>query len=285
MTKKHRLLQYFRKYLLLFIGSIIYAAGLEIFLVPNNVIDGGVVGIAIMASHLTGLPFWVFLVVINIPFVYLGYKQIGKTFTIATLFSILSLSYWSNIFLPVPGLTEDLFLASVYGGVILGIGVGLIVRYGGSLDGSEIVAILMDKRSSFSVGEIVLIINLFILTGAGLVFGWDRAMYSLFTYFIASKVIDITIEGLDESKAVIIVSDQSAEITSALMDRLGRGVTILRGEGAYSGDAKNILYTVITRLEVAKLKAIIEEIDEKAFVTINDVHDVFGGTFKKKAIH
>jgi len=285
MTKKHRLLQYFRKYLLLFIGSIIYAAGLEIFLVPNNVIDGGVVGIAIMASHLTGLPFWVFLVVINIPFVYLGYKQIGKTFTIATLFSILSLSYWSNIFLPVPGLTEDLFLASVYGGVILGIGVGLIVRYGGSLDGSEIVAILMDKRSSFSVGEIVLIINLFILTGAGLVFGWDRAMYSLFTYFIASKVIDITIEGLDESKAVIIVSDQSAAITSALMDRLGRGVTILRGEGAYSGDAKNILYTVITRLEVAKLKAIIEEIDEKAFVTINDVHDVFGGTFKKKAIH
>ena len=285
MTKKHRLLQYFRKYLLLFIGSIIYAAGLEIFLVPNNVIDGGVVGIAIMASHLTGLPFWVFLVVINIPFVYLGYKQIGKTFTIATLFSILSLSYWSNIFLPVPGLTEDLFLASVYGGVILGIGVGLIVRYGGSLDGSEIVAILMDKRSSFSVGEIVLIINLFILTGAGLVFGWDRAMYSLFTYFIASKVIDITIEGLDESKAVIIVSDQSTAITSALMDRLGRGVTILRGEGAYSGDAKNILYTVITRLEVAKLKAIIEEIDEKAFVTINDVHDVFGGTFKKKAIH
>ncbi|SEP45197.1 YitT family protein [Propionispora vibrioides] len=285
MTKKHRLLQYFRKYLLLFIGSIIYAAGLEIFLVPNNVIDGGVVGIAIMASHLTGLPFWVFLVVINIPFVYLGYKQIGKTFTIATLFSILSLSYWSNIFLPVPGLTEDLFLASVYGGVILGIGVGLIVRYGGSLDGSEIVAILMDKRSSFSVGEIVLIINLFILTGAGLVFGWDRAMYSLFTYFIASKVIDITIEGLDESKAVIIVSDQSAAITGALMDRLGRGVTILRGEGAYSGDAKNILYTVITRLEVAKLKAIIEEIDEKAFVTINDVHDVFGGTFKKKAIH
>ncbi|SHK02276.1 YitT family protein [Propionispora hippei] len=285
MTKKHRLLQYFRKYLLLFIGSIIYAAGLEIFLVPNNVIDGGVVGIAIMASHLTGLPFWVFLVVINIPFVYLGYKQIGKTFTIATLFSILSLSYWSNIFLPVPGLTEDLFLASVYGGVILGIGVGLIVRYGGSLDGSEIVAILMDKRSSFSVGEIVLIINLFILTGAGLVFGWDRAMYSLFTYFIASKVIDITIEGLDESKAVIIVSEQSAAITSALMDRLGRGVTILRGEGAYSGDAKNILYTVITRLEVAKLKAIIEEIDEKAFVTINDVHDVFGGTFKKKAIH
>lgn len=285
MSKRHRILQNIKRYIILFIGSIIYAAGLEIFLVPNNVIDGGVVGISIMASHLTGLPLGVFLIVVNIPFVYLGYKQIGKTFTLSTLFSILSLSYWSNIFLPIPGLTNDLFLASVFGGVILGIGVGLIVRYGGSLDGSEIVAILMDKRTSFSVGEIVMVINLFILTGAGLVFGWDRAMYSLVTYFIAAKVIDITIEGLDESKAAIIVSDHSEEIADALMARLGRGVTFLKGQGAYSGDEKRILYTVITRLEIAKLKTIVEEIDENAFVTINDVYDVLGGTFKKKAIH
>lgn len=285
MSKRHRILQNIKRYIILFIGSIIYAAGLEIFLVPNNVIDGGVVGISIMASHLTGLPLGVFLIVVNIPFVYLGYKQIGKTFTLSTLFSILSLSYWSNIFLPIPGLTNDLFLASVFGGVILGIGVGLIVRYGGSLDGSEIVAILMDKRTSFSVGEIVMVINLFILTGAGLVFGWDRAMYSLVTYFIAAKVIDITIEGLDESKAAIIVSDHSEEIADAFMARLGRGVTFLKGQGAYSGDEKRILYTVITRLEIAKLKTIVEEIDENAFVTINDVYDVLGGTFKKKAIH
>jgi uncharacterized membrane-anchored protein YitT (DUF2179 family) len=285
VSKRHRILQNIKRYIILFIGSIIYAAGLEIFLVPNNVIDGGVVGISIMASHLTGLPLGVFLIVVNIPFVYLGYKQIGKTFTLSTLFSILSLSYWSNIFLPIPGLTNDLFLASVFGGVILGIGVGLIVRYGGSLDGSEIVAILMDKRTSFSVGEIVMVINLFILTGAGLVFGWDRAMYSLVTYFIAAKVIDITIEGLDESKAAIIVSDHSEEIADALMARLGRGVTFLKGQGAYSGDEKRILYTVITRLEIAKLKTIVEEIDENAFVTINDVYDVLGGTFKKKAIH
>lgn len=285
VSKKHRILQQIKRYIILFIGSIIYAAGLEIFLVPNNVIDGGVVGISIMASHLTGLPLGVFLIAVNIPFVYLGYKQIGKTFTLSTLFAILSLSYWSNIFLPIPGLTNDLFLASVFGGVILGIGVGLIVRYGGSLDGSEIVAILMDKRTSFSVGEIVMVINLFILTGAGLVFGWDRAMYSLVTYFIAAKVIDITIEGLDESKAAIIVSDHSEAIADALMARLGRGVTFLKGQGAYSGDDKRILYTVITRLEIAKLKTIVEEIDENAFVTINDVYDVLGGTFKKKAIH
>ncbi len=283
--QKQRVWKEIQRYIILFIGSVIYAAGLEIFLVPNNVIDGGVVGIAIMASHLTGLPLGIFLITINIPFIYLGYKQIGKTFTLSTIFSILVLSYFTKMFLPVPGFTDDLFLASIFGGIILGVGVGLIVRYGGSLDGSEIVAILMDKQSSFSVGEIVMIINLFILSAAGLVFGWDRAMYSLVTYFIASKVIDIVIEGLDESKAVIIVSDHSASIAEALMARLGRGVTILHGEGAYKGDEKHILYTVITRLEMAKFKSLVSEIDEDAFITINDVHDVMGGTFKKKAIH
>lgn len=285
MTQKHRILLHLKRYIILFIGSIIYAAGLEIFLVPNNVIDGGVVGIAIMASHLTGLPLGLFLIAVNIPFIYLGYKQIGKTFTLATLFSIVSLSYWSNVFLPIPGLTNDLFLASVFGGIILGVGVGLIVRYGGSLDGTEIVAILMDKRTSFSVGEIVMVMNLFILSAAGLVFGWDKAMYSLVAYFIASRVIDITIEGLDESKAAIVISDQADAISDALMARLGRGVTVLHGEGGFSGEKKHILYTVITRLEISKFKSLIEEIDESAFITISDVHDVMGGSFKKRAIH
>jgi uncharacterized membrane-anchored protein YitT (DUF2179 family) len=285
MPKKHKILSQFKRCIILFIGSIIYAAGLEIFLVPNNVIDGGVVGIAIMASHLSGLPLGVFLIAVNIPFIYLGYRQIGKTFALSTIFAIVSLSYWTDIFLPIPGLTNDLFLASIFGGFILGIGVGLIVRYGGSLDGTEIVAIILDKRISFSVGEIILIINLFILSAAGFVFGWDRAMYSLVTYFIASKVIDITIEGLNESKAVLIVSDESTAIAGALMARLGRGVTILHGEGGYSGEEKQVLYAVITRLEIAKLKSLVEEIDENAFVTISDVHDVLGGTFRKKAIH
>lgn len=285
MPHKNRTIQQIKRYVVLFIGSIIYAAGLEIFLVPNNIIDGGVVGIAIMASHLTHLPLGVFLIAINLPFVYLGYKQIGKTFTLSTIFAIVSLSYWSNVFLPIPGLTNDLFLASVFGGIIVGVGVGLIVRYGGSLDGTEIVAILLDKRTSFSVGEIVMVMNLFILSAAGLIFGWDRAMYSLVAYFIASKVIDITIEGLDESKAIFIVSDQAETIADALMARLGRGVTVLQGRGGYSGTEKNILYVVITRLEIAKLKSIIADIDDNAFITVNDVHDVMGGSFKKKAIH
>jgi len=285
MTKKNSNLRIAQKYLLLFIGSVIAAIGLEIFLVPNNIIDGGIVGISIMVSHVTGLPLSLFLVLLNIPFLYLGYVQIGKTFAISTLFSIISLSYWVSVFHPIPGLTNDLFLAAIFGGIIIGVGVGLIIRYGGSLDGTEIVAILLDKRTSFSVGEIIMFFNLFILTSAGLVFSWDKAMYSLVAYYVAFKVIDIVIEGLDESKAVLIVSDKPDEITETLMARLGRGVTVLQGQGGYTKERKDVLYCVITRLEMAKLKSIIDEIDEGAFVTFNDVHEVMGGRFKKKAIH
>lgn len=285
MEPKKRKIRAVQKYALLFIGSIITAIGLEIFLVPNNIIDGGIVGISIMVSHLTGKPLSLFLILFNLPFLYLGYKQIGKTFAISTLFSICSLAYWVSFFQPIPGLTNDLFLAAIFGGITVGLGVGLIIRYGGSLDGTEIVAILLDKRSSFSVGEIVMFFNLFILSSAGFIFTWDKAMYSLVAYFIAFKVIDITIEGLDESKAVMIISNNPDEITSALMARLGRGVTILHGAGGYTKENKDVLYAVITRLEIAKLKAIVDELDEDAFVTINDVHEVMGGRFKKRAIH
>lgn len=274
-----------KKYIILFIGSILAAVGLEIFLVPNQIIDGGIVGIAIMASHLTSIDISIFLVLLNLPFLYVGYNHIGKSFALSTLFSIISLAGWVYVFHPVPELTNDLFLAAIFGGIILGIGVGVIIRNGGSLDGTEIMAILLDKRTGFSVGEIIMFFNLFILSAAGLVFGWEKAMYSLVAYFVAFKVIDITIEGLDESKGVMIVSENPDEIADALMARLGRGVTVLHGAGGFTGEPKKVLYSVITRLEIAKLKAIIYEKDEGAFVTIHEVHDVLGGRFKKKAIH
>lgn len=284
--KNKILIKNLKKYGMLFLGAILYAVGLEIFLVPNQIIDGGVVGISIMLSHITGISLSVFVVLLNLPFLYLGYKQIGKSFTLSTLFSIVTLSYWISFFKPIPELTNDLFLVAIFGGIVVGIGVGIIIRYGGSLDGTEIVAIILDKRTGFSVGEIVMFFNIFILGSAGIIFGWDKAMYSLVAYFVAFKIIDITIEGLDESKGVIIVSDYPDEIADALMARLGRGVTILHGEGGYSGESKKVLYSVITRLEIAKFKSIIYEKDENAFVTINDVHDVLGGkTKKKRAIH
>ncbi|MBP2627046.1 MAG: hypothetical protein H6Q68_1757 [Firmicutes bacterium] len=285
MTKRNRHMNYFFKYLFLFIGSILAAVGLEIFLIPNNIIDGGIVGISIMMSYLSNYPLGLFIFLLNIPFLILGYKHIGKTFVISTLFSITSLSVWVTILKPIPGLTEDLMLAAVFGGIIVGIGVGLIIRYGGSLDGTEIIAIILDKKTGFSVGEIVMFFNLFILTSAGLIFGWDKAMYSLIAYFIAFKMIDITIEGLEETKAVMVISERSELIAEKVMARLGRGVTFLNGKGGYSGEERAVLYLVVTRLEIAKLKNIIDEVDENAFVTISEVHEVMGGTVKKRAIH
>lgn len=279
------LLKYLKKYAFIFVGSILAAIGLEEFLVPNNIIDGGVVGISIMASYLTKLPLSVFIVVLNLPFLYVGYKQIGKSFAFSTIFAVCSLSFWVGVLHPVPEVTQDLFLAAIFGGITVGIGVGLIIRYGGSLDGTEIVAIILDKRTGFSVGEMVMFMNIFILGSAGLVFSWDKAMYSLVAYYVAFKVIDVTIQGLDESKGVWIVTDNPEEIADALLARLGRGVTVLYGEGGYTGESKKVLYSVITRLEIAKLKVIVKELDSNAFVSIAEVHDVLGGRTKKRAIH
>lgn len=266
------------------LGATLASIGLEIFLIPNNIIDGGVVGISIMASHVTKLPLGLFTFILNIPFFIIGYKQIGRTFTISTLFSVILLSVGVSILHPIPGLTHDVLLASVFGGIILGIGVGLIIRNGGSLDGTEIVAIILDKRMSFSIGEIVMFFNLFILSSAGFVFGWDRAMYSLIAYFVAFKTIDVVVEGLDESKAVMVISDKHKDISDAIMARLGRGVTFLDGKGAYREVSTNVLYVVVSRLEVTKIKSIVHGFDEDALVTIGSV-EVSGKKYKKKAIH
>ncbi|ORU01126.1 hypothetical protein D081_0574 [Anaerovibrio sp. JC8] len=285
VKKKKTLGSHIKKFLILCFGAFLYAVGLETFLIPNQIIDGGVVGISIMAAALTPISFSVYLVAINIPFLYLGYKHIGKTFSLSTIVSIILLSLWTEYFKPVPQVTDDYFLAAIFGGIIAGLGVGLIIRNSGSLDGTEIVAIILDKRTTFSVGEIVLAFNIFILGAAGFVFGWDKAMYSLVAYFVISKMIDVVIKGLDESYAVMIVSDESEEIADALMHRLGRGVTYIKGMGAYTGDLKKVIYCVVTRLEVDKLKEIAIEKDENAFITINPVHDIVGGRFKKKSIH
>lgn len=273
------------KYIFLLIGAFIASVGLDMFLIPNKIIDGGVVGISIILGYLTNIPIGLYIFMLNIPFVFVGYKQIGKSFSISTFFSITMLSLMVSLLSRIPPVTNDLLLATVFGGIILGIGVGLIIRYGGSLDGTEIIAIILDKRTGFTVGEIVLFFNLFILSAAGFVFGWERAMYSLIAYFIAYRIIDITIEGLDESKAILVISDNAEEIAKVLLARLGRGATFLDGRGAFTGQKKKILYSIISRLEIAKLKSIVKEIDPHAFVTITDVHEVMGGTAPKKPIH
>lgn len=270
---------------MMLVGAGLVSVGLEIFLVPNNIIDGGIVGVSIIASHLSGWNLGLFLFVLNLPFLFLGYKQIGKTFALSTLFSVAMMSIGTNLLHPVQPLTIDPLLAAVFGGIILGTGVGLVIRSGGSLDGTEIVAIVFTKKLPMSVGETVMFFNLFILASAGFVFGWNNAMYSLIAYYIAFKMIDLTIEGFEESKSVWIISEHNQEIASSIIDRLGRGVTYLNGEGAYTGSEKKVIFCVITRLEEAKLKSIVDEIDPKAFLAVGNIHDVKGGRFKKKNIH
>ncbi|MFT8362845.1 MAG: YitT family protein [Sporolactobacillus sp.] len=271
--------------LLIAIGVTLEAVALEIFLVPNNIIDGGVVGLSIMSAHLSGWPIGIFLIIINIPFFIVGYKQIGKTFTVTSACAVALLAFLTALFGPIHRFTSDPLLAAVYGGIIMGIGVGLVVRHGGSSDGTEILAVVFNEKTPFSVGEVVLFVNIFIIALAGFVFNWNSAMYSLIAYFIAYKMIDITSEGLDSSKAIWIISDLHQEIGDALNDRLGRGVTYLNGEGAYTGNDKNVIFTVINRLEEAKVKKIVDSIDKDAFLAIGDIHDVKGGRFRKRSIH
>lgn len=284
-NKKRHMINIIKKYVLLFIGAIAAAVGLEIFLVPNNIIDGGIVGISIIASYLSKIPIGLYTFLLNLPFLVIGYKQIGKTFVISSLFAISVFSISTVILHPIPGLTSDILLATIFGGIVLGVGVGIILRYGGSLDGSEIIAIILNKGTMFSVGQIVMLINVIIFSFATLILGWDRALYSMLAYFVAHKAIDIVIEGFDEAKAVMIITENGDEIAEAIVARLGRGVTFLEGKGGFSKDKKTILYSVVTRLEISKLRSIIDEKDESAFVTINDVSDVMGGNSQKRAIH
>jgi uncharacterized membrane-anchored protein YitT (DUF2179 family) len=282
---KLSMIEVIRRIVFIILGAICVAVALEIFLIPNSIVDGGITGISIMSSYLSGIPIGIFLFILNLPFLVLGYKTIGKTFAISTLLGVIVLSISTTLLHPVPAFTDDIFLAAVFGGIFLGAGTGIVIRVGGSLDGTEIVAILLNRKSPFSVGETVMFINFFILGSAGFVYSWDRAMFSMIAYYIAFKVIDLTLEGFDESKSCWIISDNYQQIGDAIVARLGRGITYLHGEGGYTGDQKKVIFCVITRLEEAKLKSIVSELDPVAFLAVGNIHDVKGGRFKKKDIH
>ncbi len=288
MPRKHRKLtpvQLLAKFIFITTGAVMMAVALEIFLIPNSVIDGGITGISIILSEVTPVPLGLFIFIINVPFLIIGYKQIGKTFAFSTLYGITVMSLMTAYLHHVPALTDDKILASMFGGVILGFGIGLVIRFGGSLDGTEIVAILLSKRFHMPVGQIVMIINVFIFAVAGFVFGWDSAMFSIFTYYIAAKVMDIVVEGLEESKSVTIISSEYEEISQAIVDRLGRSTTFMYAKGGYSKEDTQMIYCVVTRLELAKLRTIVQDIDPSAFLAIEHVSEVIGGNFEKKNIH
>ncbi|HVI39132.1 MAG TPA: YitT family protein [Anaerovoracaceae bacterium] len=280
--RKENILNILYKMLAITFGAALASVGLEIFLIPNNIIDGGIVGISIMASYLSGVPIAAFLISLNLPFLYWGYRQIGKTFALSTLYGVFCLSVGVSILHPVPGVTDDYILAALFGGVILGAGVGLIIRSGGSLDGTEIIAIIFDRRTSFTIGEIVMFFNLFILSSAGIVFGWDNAMYSLLAYFVAYKTIDVTIDGLNETKSALILSECCKDISEAIRDRLGRECTIFENRDGIN--QTYAIFVIVTRLEIAKLKLIVSGFDRNALIAITSV-EIEGKRFRKKAIH
>lgn len=266
-------------FVLLMIGTIISAFALECCLIPNIILDGGVTGISIIIYKLFNLPVSLLVLILNIPFVYIGYKNLGKNFLYRTIFSMICFSLFLSVFEDFAPLVDDKLLATVFGGALYGVGVGIVIKFGGCVDGTESVAIVISKKTSFSVGQIVLIFNLVIFTIAGFIFGINRALYSLLTYFITSKVVDLVSTGLEQAKAALIITDKSNDLSREIYKRLGRTTTTIKEKGLISGE-KEVLYCVLTRIEVYELKHIVEEMDESAFVSITDVSEIIGNHIK-----
>lgn len=262
------------------VGAVIAAFAIEEFLVPCTILDGGVVGIGIIVNYLTGWPLGILTVVLNTPFLLIGSRKMGRMFIVKAVYAMVIFSVFLEIFAPMQNVTSENLLAVSFGGVILGIGAGLVIRFGGCLDGTETVAILLNKKFKLPVGQTVLFFNVLIFSAIGIIMGLDRAMYSLLTYFITSKVLDIVESGLEKTKAAMIITDDAQEIAGQIYSRLGRTVTIMEGAGLVSGK-KVVLYCVLTRFEIHELKEIIKNIDASAFIAISDVSEIIGTHVKK----
>jgi len=268
------------------IGGIIAAYGLEAVLIPNNVSDGGITGISIVISELTPVSLGLLIALLNIPFIYLGYKQIGKTFAINSVIGIASLAIGTSLMHHVPTIiTGDALLITVVGGIILGIGMGLALRNGGALDGIDMLAVLLSRKLPFGTSDLILFLNFFVFIIVSFVFGFKGAMLSAIAYYIASKVIIIVEEGLSGSKTYKIITKEPLTMVETIRDRLGRSATFSTVYGAYSHQEFQEITCVINRMEESKIKGIIREIDPNAFVTVYEVVEVKGGSFKKQNIH
>lgn len=279
--KKRTVFKLLKSLFFITIGAFITAFALESFLLPNKVIDGGIIGISMIMNQLTHWNLGLLIIILNTPFILLAFKKMGKMFVFLTAYANIILAFALNVFHHYK-VTNDITLATVFGGIVLGIGVGLILKNESSLDGTEILSLLVSKKFGCSVGEFIMGINVFIYLAAGKVFSWESAMYSILTYFIASKVIDAVMEGLNSSKSVRIISDDAGLIGNALIEKLDISITYLKGIGGYSGQDKDIIYCVISRLELPKMIEITKEIDSHAFISVVDVHETYGGRFRRK---
>lgn len=268
-------LEHAKRASLVIVGGIIAAAGLQFFLLPNHLIDGGVTGASIVAAKVFGLPLGALLVLLNIPFVALGYRKFGKEFAGYSSLGIITLSALTFVHVP-HGLTNTPILAAVFGGMLVGVGVGVVVRYGGIIDGADTIALLIDHGTVFSVGEAILAINGVIITVAGFVFGWDAAMYSLIAYFVAHKAIDVTVEGLDESRSMWIVSLKVREVGNLINDLIEEPVTYVKESNPKDLEPHGVMLVVITRFEEQRVKKAVRAIDPRAYIVVTNAHEVIG---------
>ncbi|MFT5170354.1 MAG: uncharacterized membrane-anchored protein YitT (DUF2179 family) [Candidatus Marinamargulisbacteria bacterium] len=260
-------------------GIALAFLGLQMFLIPNRFIDGGVTGLSMLVSEITGASLWMVLLVINIPFVLIGFSQLGRRFAILSMVSIIGLAASLALF-PVVGVTQDKLLAAVFGGICLGAGIGLTTRGSGALDGTDLLAIVINKKTGLSIGEVVLIVNVFIFSIAIYFLQVERVLYSLLTYFVATKMLDFIVYGLDERISLTIISEKSEKIRKKITSEANRRVTLMKGKTGYRLKEQDILFCVVTKYEIRKIQTLVLAEDEKAFITIQKIVDMIGGSIR-----
>ena len=278
-----------RDIVFILIGIVFAGFGLKGFLLPNSFIDGGVTGISLLTTEITGVSLSILIVVINLPFLILGFSQIGKQFALKSIIAIIGLALVVH-FIPYPIITTDKLLIAVFGGFFLGAGIGLAIRGGAVLDGTEVLAIYLSKKTGLTIGDIILIFNIFIFSFGAYILSVEIALYAILTYFAASRTVDFVIEGIEEYTGITIISNSSEKIRLMITEKLGRGVTIYSGKGGHGKRSNNlkqidIIYTVITRLEIASLRTEVDKIDSDAFIIMNSIKDTKGGMIKKRPMN
>ncbi|MGF6906513.1 YitT family protein [Fusobacterium sp. PH5-44] len=278
--KNNKIFRIIKDGLLIGIGAFIYAFGLNYFFVANKLADGGLAGISIVLHYLFGLDTAILYFILNIPLILLGYKLIGKKFIIKTFYGTIMTSIAIKVFSNLGAESPDKIIVSIFGGVVMGVGLGIVFLGGGSSGGSDILAKIINKYFKIPIGKAFFIIDFIVLGVIGYLFGKEMFMYTIIGIYVSTKMIDIIQDGIYSSKAVTIISDRSLEIKNAIMEETGRGTTVLKSEGGFSGESKDAIYCVLSRYELSAVKSIVKNIDENAFVIISEVTEVIGEGFE-----
>lgn len=272
-----------RDFIFIFLGVLSAGFGLKGFLLPNMFIDGGVMGISLIIAELSDLPLSVLIVIVNLPFIIMGFSTISRQFALKSIVAITLLAVAVH-FIPYPVITQDKLLIAVFGGFFLGLGIGLAIRGGSVIDGTEVLAVFVSRKTPLTIGDVILLFNVLIFGVAAYVFSIEIALYAMLTYLAASKTVDFIVSGIEEYVGVTIISEKNEEIRVSIIENLGRGCTIYSGKRGHSLEKTEIIYTLITRLEIAKLNTEIDKIDKDAFIIMHSIKDAKGGMIKKRPL-